>query len=214
MCALTTDCDDSFLKVPKELYLDVEEVRNLLGNLVPYVKAKLRNQSFIAALGVKKIVTLDLVLGEIHRWTSIATRRNSPFGKEKEFVVPFSQIKRINLYLLQKCLKSANESERIYKAFQESPLVFLPMSSQSSSQSPCPGKFYHKKEVCWEDPTGVVKTQAETKGGSYPFKRELLCRHYPEPDLKKFFLEILRIDLNPNIDEYINLAATITEGKN
>ena len=206
--------------VPKELYLKVVEVKSLLGNHVPYVAATLHDQSFVEALHIKKIVNLELLLKEMHRWSSSAGS-HAAAGNTREFVTPLEQMKRIYKFLFDRCRQSTSDVENICGEFQTNSLVFVPLqsenrawSSDDSGEIPRSGRFYQKKEVCWHDPTGIALKLLGTKSGSISsFNRELLHPHYHEPEFQQFFHEILKIDRTPNTDEYIALASAVVEGK-
>lgn len=193
--------------VPSKLYLNSKEVYDVLDDHVQYVGANLQGSSFARILGVTLAIKLDILLDNLIEWSK--TCQSKAADQERGFVTSLAHMKRVYQFIHEKHETSTKDDKsKITSAFQKNPLIFFPHDSylpREKQDQKREGKFYHRKEVCWKDPSDVAYELV--KSGKYTAKRQILStcynKHY------EFFRSCLEVDLTPHSDEYIEMASVL-----
>lgn len=186
--------------VPRKLFCDTEELHMLLDEHVRYTAAKLEDKAFIDSIGLVSTISVEDLLKHLSDWSSSA--QNS--GVEG-FKTSIHHMRNVFAFLHER-FKSPT-SKTIADAFKKSALIFVPKESSQDPSKRVQGMFFSLKEVCWNDPSGVTLQLQQTK--KYTPKQQLLSTHYHN---SHDFLRLdLKVDLTPQSDEYIKMAAVLVE---
>ena len=99
-------------------------------------------------------------------------------------------------------LASNNETRTLLSRFRLWPLIFIPRDQNT-------GDFLFVRQIFWTDPIALLSTQdtiADTNG------RIPIRSYYDnDPVLQEFFLDALKVELQPTIDDYLPLLSTIQD---
>ena len=179
------------LHIPNDLFYPMDQVVELLANKVQYVSSKIQNNDFIKTLDVQNELKFEKFIEEFKKW-------------RKEILFSTTYIHTQNVYkYLQDMIDKHPE---IIMELVEEPFFFLlsgHCSQQLSDASVAEGKFYHNKDVCWEDPSGII---VQNLNGIS--KRRILLGYYP-PAMKEFFMKRLGVDQYPSSAEYLSVVSDI-----
>ena len=199
------------IRVPRDLYLHTEETYSLLHNHVSYTDLKFQSSMFIEALKLKTKVGFKGMLDELSSW-AVTSRGDGAREDQKTFTTSLGHMKRVYSFLHKHCALSQDQRrEHICDAFNKQPLLFIPQTKLGHKFGDVfSGVFCFKKDVCLEDPTGVVVTLEQQEETA--IKRHLIGHFYlQDPYVTKFFVEVLNIDKTPNIGEYVGVASALAE---
>ena len=182
------------LYVPRELYLDLKEIRSLLSRFCAYFCGILKNAELIDILGIKKKVEVQALPQEIQKWSTSQNFRTSL--NHMRNVYDFLQKSQFSLEILEgtdKCI------------------VFLPRIESRkdldamANEAELEGVFLSKEKVCWNDPSYSFVKYHHLVVDSRP----IIKNHYEM--LERFFVDTLKVDQTPNAREYIGMACAIAD---
>ena len=179
------------LHVPSDLFYANEQIMELLANKVQYLSSKILNKDFIFTLGIQTEIKFEKFIEEFKNWR-----------EESLFSTTYIHTQNVYKYLQE----MVDKHPEIIMELLDEPFFFLlsgHCSQQLSDASAAEGKFYHKKDVCWEDPSGIIIQN--TDGFS---KRRILLGYYP-PTLRDFFVRRLDVDQYPSSAEYLSVVSDI-----
>lgn len=207
---------DTAFFAPKDLYMDNTLVSKLLEDHVYYASADLKSDGFRSILGIHESISVDELLREVEKWSSPQSGAESLGAKKsQEFTTSVAHMSEVYFYLFSRMLQNEDDKRKISDFFEKSALIFVPDPYPESSVSRevhTPGSFYLKKDVCWQDPTGLVSKYFKEHG---MITRRLLqgyyCRRSMQWTLDQFFVGQLNVDETPNLNEYIEIASTVAE---
>ncbi|XP_072098501.1 uncharacterized protein [Mobula birostris] len=186
---------------PIEVYLSSQSLLELLANSVSYVCCDLLEQStFASFIGIKTSITVEMMLNHFKLWCVKSPPSESDELVGAEFRTTADHIYRVYAYLGRNC--SHNQLKEMFERY---PAVFVPNSSES-------GKFYHLKEVCWNDPTRMFlryKGKIHEAGGSFQEPRLLAPFYGQREDLKDLFQKSLNVEKIPSMRHYVDLLVLI-----
>ena len=147
---------------PPELFLDKPEIREVLGNTVPYLAIEIKSKDLIEALGIN---TQADVQGVLNYLKALIERKSEDTKKFKK---------------LYKFLNEHFEEDpiKIKDAFKNHPLIFVPDTNN---------KYYRTDEVLWEDVSEIFGNNRAYLEKYYPeelkefFLKKLEIREKPIP---------------------------------
>ena len=114
------------LSIPSETFLNKQEIKDLLGEDVPYLSKDVKNQEIIRALGINSEANIDGVLNYLK---SLAEKKSS----DKELFT------RLYSFLEKKF----NENPSAVKdAFEKNKIIYIPDTGQS---------YFSSREVLWKE---------------------------------------------------------------
>ncbi|XP_029953318.1 protein NO VEIN isoform X2 [Salarias fasciatus] len=186
---------------PSSVYLTSPEVSSLLGTHVDYVD--LDSSEFSRALGMRQTVSVDVLVDYLKKWclkTAEAEDEDELGGAS--FTSTVQHIHNVYTYL------QANSSQsRLKELFQHTPAVFVEASRLDGDWTS--GRFFHLKEVCWSDSTGMFQRyRAHTQRADSPVQEPRVLAPFYSP-LKDFFIRLLNVDPSPNMRQYVGLLEVI-----
>jgi hypothetical protein len=99
-------------------------------------------------------------------------------------------------------LASKDDTRALLSQFRLWPLIFIPRDQKS-------GDFLFARQTFWNDPVSLLSSQ-DTVSDS---RGRIPIRPYYDGDivLQAFFLEILQVELQPTIDDYLPLLSTVQD---
>ncbi|XP_030610585.1 protein NO VEIN isoform X2 [Archocentrus centrarchus] len=194
---------------PSSVYLSSPEVTNLLGTHVYYVN--IGSSEFSRKLGMRETISVDVVINYLKEWCvkpkEDAEEQRLPEDESEraQFTSTVQHIHNVYTYLQQNCPQSS-----LKELFQHTPAVFIEYNRHNDNW--CSGRFYHLKEVCWNDPTRMFQRYKElTRRPDSPIQepKVLLPFYNPLEGMKDFFLRLLNVDFGPNMKQYVGLLELI-----
>jgi len=156
------------LAKPSEVFLDKPEIREVLGDTVPYLAVKIENEDFIETLGINTQANVKNVLN----YLKALIERKSEDKKEFEKLYKF----------LDKYFEE--DSERIKEEFTNSPLIFVPDTDN---------KYYRENEVLWKDVSNIFGKNRVYLEKHYPKLKKLFLEKLgiSEKPIPKDYADVL-----------------------
>ena len=115
---------------PSEVFLDKPEIREVLGDNVPYLAVKIENEEFIKALGINTKANVEGVLNYIKALIERKSEDKKKFEKLYKFLDEHFE----------------EDAERIKEEFDQNSLIFIPNTDKN---------YYNSKEVIWKDVSDI-----------------------------------------------------------
>uniref|UniRef100_A0A673I606 Uncharacterized LOC107720215 n=1 Tax=Sinocyclocheilus rhinocerous TaxID=307959 RepID=A0A673I606_9TELE len=179
---------------PKSVYIFSAEVHQLLGSHVDY------------AHGAQiHTVHVEDMIGYLKRWCVKVSDNPSEDPEGADFTTTIDHIHTLYRYLSAECT-----SIKLRDLFQHAPAVFIEYDRKDDW---CSGRFYHLKEVCWSDPTGMFHRYKELirRADSGIQEPRVLAPFYNHlEDMKKFF-KSLSVQPSPSMKQYVSLLEAVCE---
>ncbi|XP_062381766.1 uncharacterized protein wu:fj29h11 isoform X2 [Sardina pilchardus] len=195
---------------PGSVYLYSQDVHSVLGAHVDYVH--MAPSEFSRGTGMKHTVSVDEVIEYLKRWSTQASADAAPAeGADEEppsFTTTVQHISNVYGYLQTNCPPG-----QLKELFQHTPAVFVKYESMKNNW--CSGKFYHLKDVCWNDPTEMFLrykplVSRATNGLQEP---KVLAPFYSSlTGMKDLFLG-LGVERNPSMKQYVDLLELVCESE-
>ncbi|XP_029978405.1 protein NO VEIN isoform X2 [Sphaeramia orbicularis] len=191
---------------PSLVYLASPEVSSLLGSHVSYVD--IDPSEFSRALGMRNTITVEVLINYLKEWcikpeTDDQESENESQGAE--FTSTVEHIHNVYTYLHKNCSHGS-----LKELFQHTPAVFVLLNRRSDEW--CSGRFYHLKDVCWNDPTMMFQRykQLTNRADSPVQQPRVLAPFYSQLEgMRDFFTRLLNVDLSPNMKQYVGLLELI-----
>ncbi|XP_032900561.1 protein NO VEIN-like isoform X2 [Amblyraja radiata] len=187
---------------PIEAYLRSNDLVELLADNVSYVSCELLEKSTFAAFaGIKSSLTVEMMINHFKSWC-VKTPSEPGDVQGAEFRAKVDHIYKVYAYFERNCNRN-----QLKDLFEQYPAVFMP-----SSDLNCPGKFFHQKEVCWNDPTKIFhryKSQIQEAKDSLQEPHLLAPFYGHKEDMKNLFLKSLNVELIPSMKHYVDLLVLI-----
>ncbi|MCW7081006.1 MAG: DUF3883 domain-containing protein, partial [Candidatus Methanospirare jalkutatii] len=120
------------LAKPSEIFLDKPEIREVLGDTVPYLAVKIENEDFIRTLGINTQASVEGVLN----YLKVLVKQES---KDKE------KFEKLYGFLDEHFWEDAT---KIKEAFKQNSLIFIPDTDKNKN-------YYSSKEVIWKDVSNI-----------------------------------------------------------
>ncbi|XP_058477566.1 uncharacterized protein wu:fj29h11 isoform X2 [Solea solea] len=203
-------CERKFLS-PNSVFLTSPEVNGLLGNHVHYVD--IDASEFTRDLGMRHCVSVDSLIDYLKQWCVKAEAGDQEQRQQQQpedesaganFTTTVQHIHNVYTYLSTNC-----PPNRLKELFQLIPAVFIEYNRRAEGW--CSGRFYHLKEVCWSDTTTMFHRykQLTREPGSPVQEPKLLAPFYRQLDGMSDFFKLLKVDRNPNMNQYVGLLELI-----
>lgn len=171
---------------PNEVFLDKPEIKELLGDAVPYLNVDVKNENFIKALGINSAVNVKGVLNTLKMLsTQMYTDKNI--------------FKKLYVFLNE---NYEDNEVKIKTAFCENKIIYIPDATQ---------KYFSSKEVLWKDVSDIFgenliyleKNYSELKAF---FVDKLGIREKPTPkDYANVLIELSKKEMIEQKDDKIIL---------
>uniref|UniRef100_A0A9J7XJU2 Wu:fj29h11 n=1 Tax=Cyprinus carpio carpio TaxID=630221 RepID=A0A9J7XJU2_CYPCA len=186
---------------PNSVYIFSAEVHQLLGSHVDYAHGILIENSYF------KLHTVHVkdMIGYLKRWCVKVSENPSEDPEGADFTTTVNHIHTVYRYLSAECT-----STELRDLFQHAPAVFIEYDREDDW---CSGRFYHLKEVCWSDPTGMFHRYKELirRADSGIQEPRVLAPFYNHlEDMKKFF-KSLSVEPSPSMKKYVSLLEAVCE---
>ena len=166
-----------------QTYMRSKVNERLLAGHVPYLDADLTvHASFAIALGLIEQIAVPQLIATLLQWS------------QSIFCTSLAHMQNVYDYLGQHMNR-----EDLRQLIEHHPIVFVP-EILTERTAIVRGKFCHRSQVCWQDPSNLLRKYSPTMETK---PRAILDLFYAEQ--KSLFLDILTIPLHPTIDEYIAL---------
>lgn len=205
--------------MPRDLFMRSENVKRLLEDHVKYTAADLKNSAFINVLRIRESISVDGIISEMKKWSSVQLGDALEGVQSKVFTTSLAHMREVYSFFFERMSHREDERKKINEAFLKNALIFVPHHYQDSSSKQVhtgdrmPGSFYLKKDVCWRDPTDVASKLLRDHGKVTT--RHLLYGYYhrtpAQQSLAAFFVDELKVDETPTMNEYLEVAATIAD---
>uniref|UniRef100_A0A8C2JT10 Wu:fj29h11 n=1 Tax=Cyprinus carpio TaxID=7962 RepID=A0A8C2JT10_CYPCA len=187
---------------PNSVYIFSAEVHQLLGSHVDYAHGAQMPSEFTRAIGMRHTVHVKDMIGYLKRWCVKVSENPSEDPEGADFTTTVDHIHTVYRYLSAECT-----STELRDLFQHAPAVFI------EEDDWCSGRFYHLKEVCWSDPTGMFHRYKELirRADSGIQEPRVLAPFYNHlEDMKKFF-KSLSVEPSPSMKKYVSLLEAVCE---
>ncbi|XP_056626776.1 uncharacterized protein wu:fj29h11 isoform X3 [Triplophysa dalaica] len=188
---------------PKSVYIYSIDVHRLLGSHVDYVH--MEPSEFTREIGMRHTVQVDDIIGYLKCWCTKVSEDLSVEPEGADFTTTVEHMHAVYLYLSDQC-----SNVKFRDLFQHSPAVFI---EYNRKQEWCSGRFYHLKEVCWNDPTGMFQRYKELirKPDSGIQEPKLLAPFYTGLHDMKSMFNSLNVELSPSMKQYVALLEAVCE---
>ncbi|XP_030630956.1 uncharacterized protein LOC115812613 [Chanos chanos] len=193
----------SYLR-PSSVYLYSDEVYRLLGTHVSYVD--MTPSEFSRTIGMRNSVQVKDMVDYLKQWCTKVSDENQAEAEGAHFTTTIQHIHTVYQYLQSSCSPG-----QLTSLFQRSPAVFIEYERKDDW---CSGKFYHLKEVCWSDPTGMFvryKEAIRKSDGGVQEPRVLAPFYSHLPDMRELFMMILKVESHPSMKQYVDLLVLVCE---
>jgi len=152
---------DGKLVKPSEVFLDKPEIREVLGDTVPYLSVEIKNENFIKAIGINTEANVDGVLNYLKALAEQKCKDKNKFEKLYGF--------------LNKHFEDNEKSIR--QSFSNAPLIYVPNTEKM---------FFTIHEVLWKDVSMVFGGNRGYLERYYPklksfFVEKLVVSEKPSP---------------------------------
>jgi flagellar biosynthesis GTPase FlhF len=147
---------------PSEVFLDKPEIRELLGDNVPYLAVNIENEQFIKAIGINSEANVNGVLNYLKTLIEQGIENKEKFEKLYRFLDDHFE----------------ENGNRIKKEFDMLPLIFVPSTEK---------KYYSSQEVIWMDVSNIFGKNRAYLEKHYPklkkfFVEKLGISEKPKPE--------------------------------
>ncbi|XP_051958401.1 uncharacterized protein wu:fj29h11 isoform X1 [Xyrauchen texanus] len=188
---------------PTSVYIFSTDVHHLLGSHVDYVH--MVPSEFTRAIGIKHTVNVEDMIGYLKCWCTKVSENHSEEPEGAEFTTTVEHIHTVYRYLYSEC-----SSIQLKVLFQHSPAVFI---EYERMEDWCSGRFYHLKEVCWIDPTGMFQRYKELirRPDSGIQEPKVLAPFYTNLQDMKSMFKSLQVNSNPSMKQYVTLLEAVCE---
>ena len=179
----------------QQLFLHCAVVKSILAHHVPYLAAQSSQKSgFTAFLGIRDTLCLEFISELLvhfgHRGDS---------DDPRVFFTSVHHMKAVYAYLRD------NMPPKMLQEFvQCNPVIFV-ATGPGDSNRVVRGLLMKTTEVYWAEPSGLFTKYREALGGSH---RQTLAQIYQ--DFEGFFLQCVRVQQEPGLDELADLLVQIT----
>ncbi|XP_066520431.1 uncharacterized protein wu:fj29h11 isoform X2 [Hoplias malabaricus] len=183
---------------PNTVYLFSAELHSLLGSHVHYID--LAPSEFSRVIGMRHSVLVDEMVNYLKRWCTKPTEGNETGEAEgADFSTSVQHIHTVYCYLQAEC-----SSAQLKELFQHSPAVFIEYDRKDEW---CSGRFYHLKDVCWSDPTGMFVRYKELirRPESGIQEPKVLAPFYSQLQHMKELFRSLNVEHSPSMKQYVDL---------
>ncbi|KAI3980366.1 hypothetical protein MKX01_003905 [Papaver californicum] len=193
---------DQELHYPKDLFIDCEAVRSILGDCAPYAVPQVKSRKLISDFGFKTQVALDDALRILHIWRRCKT----------PFKASITQMSKFYAFVWDAMIESSKG--KIIEEFSSRPSIFVPYEAVSGHESMVKGMFLSRDDVYWHDPTGSVdlaKTLLLQYGlinGSNCHLINTLAQVYH--GFRDFFVDECRVRKIPPFKNYIQILLQLS----
>ncbi|XP_067286203.1 uncharacterized protein wu:fj29h11 isoform X3 [Pseudorasbora parva] len=190
---------------PKSVYIYSAEVLRLLGSHVDYAHSVQKPSEFTRAIGMRHSVHVEDMIGYLKRWCRKVCEDPSEECEGADFSSTVDHIHSVYRYLYAECT-----SVQLRDLFQHSPAVFI---EYDRTDEWCSGRFYHLKEVCWWDPTGMFQRYKELirRSDSGIQEPRVLAPFYNGLQDMKSMFKSLKVEANPSMKQYVSLLEAVCE---
>ncbi|XP_029933405.1 protein NO VEIN isoform X2 [Myripristis murdjan] len=194
---------------PNSVYLISPEVHSLLGTHVCYVDSN--PSEFSKALGMRQSVSVDLLIDYLKKWCvkPQSDNQEEELAQEDsegaEFTSTVQHIHNIYSYLHRNCPQSS-----LKELFQYTPAIFIEYNRRTDNW--CSGRFYHLKEVCWCEPTGMFQrysSQIRRQEQTVQEPRILAPFYNQLEGMRELFTRQLNVEPSPSMKQYVGLLELI-----
>ncbi|XP_060795619.1 uncharacterized protein wu:fj29h11 isoform X3 [Neoarius graeffei] len=188
--------------IPNKVYLFSDKVHLLLGSHVYYVK--LDPSEFSRAVGMRHTVLVDEMVSYLKCWCMKKSDGGEAEGAD--FITTVQHIHSVYHYLQEHC-----SLPQLREFFQHSPAVFIEYDRKDEWSS---GHFYHLKDVCWRDPTGMFVRYKELirKPDSRVQEPKVLAPFYSKlQHMEELFMKSLNVEPSPSMKQYVDLLEAVCE---
>ncbi|XP_034083344.1 protein NO VEIN isoform X4 [Gymnodraco acuticeps] len=193
--------DRKYLR-PNSVYLASREIIGLLGTHVCYVE--MDPSEFSRTLGMRQSISEDDLINYLKKWC-VKDQEDGQDLEGADFTSTVEHIHNVYSYLHEHC-----NQNKLKELFQHNPAVFMEHNKRNDGW--CSGRFYHLKDVCWSDPTGMFQRYRPlTQGPDSPVLQPNVLGPFYNPleGMKPFFTRLLNVDLSPNMKQYVGLLEVI-----
>ncbi|XP_067225099.1 uncharacterized protein wu:fj29h11 isoform X1 [Chanodichthys erythropterus] len=190
---------------PKSVYIFSTQVHQLLGSHVDYAHSVQTPSEFTRAIGMRHSLQVEDMIGYLKRWCTRVSEDPSEESEGADFTTTVDHIREVYRYLYAQC-----NSVQLRDLFQHSPAVFIEYDRKDER---CSGRFYHLKEVCWWDPTGMFQRYKELirRPDSGIQEPKVLAPFYNGlQDIMSMF-KSLKVEHNPSMKQYVSLLEAVCE---
>jgi len=136
---------------PGELFVDKPEIRQVLGDTVPYVALEFKNNDLIETLGINTQANAKSVLNYLRTIIEEETKDKRTFEKIYEFLDEHFE----------------EDEEKIKEEFAQNFLIFVPSSERS---------YYNSTEVIWRDVSNIFGANRVYLEKHYPKLKDFFLK--------------------------------------
>uniref|UniRef100_A0A8C4R3G4 Protein NO VEIN C-terminal domain-containing protein n=2 Tax=Eptatretus burgeri TaxID=7764 RepID=A0A8C4R3G4_EPTBU len=198
----------------QDLYMDLQELSELLDCHVPYVAIALPASDLHHALGIRTTISLDEVLKLFQSWCLGKGEEGGKVAGQKgaAFKTKYGHIHKVYDYLCKNC-----SQQQLKDLFNYNPAIFLPDSSirkyDRDEHELLSGHFYNLKDVCWSDPTNMFHhyNMLIVEGSSLQKLNTISSFYSVWPEISFSLKQILDVPAMPSMKNYVDLLCLITE---
>lgn len=190
--------DTSQLARSCNLFVNLPEIQKLMSRHVSYVIPLIAgSSSFSQYLGIKHSISIEFVVSQLLKWSA---RHENECLKPTSFESDLKHLTSVYEYLADNL-----PCKQIQELFDH-PIIFFPDVTSKDR-----GCFLRKHEVRWSDLSGLFEKYQDTlsaqEGNHHGFRVTIDSLYYR---LKKVFLDIAQVQLQPNICDYAELLMQIS----
>uniref|UniRef100_A0A4W4ERA0 HTH OST-type domain-containing protein n=1 Tax=Electrophorus electricus TaxID=8005 RepID=A0A4W4ERA0_ELEEL len=189
---------------PSAVYLLCDDLYRLLGSHVHYVD--MAPSEFSRAAGMRHSMGVDEMVEYLKRW---CTRQPDGEGDGEvvgaEFTTTVGHIHAMYCYLQAEC-----SSTQLRELFQHFPAIFI---EYDRTDEWCSGRFYHLKDVCWSDSTGMFVRYKDLirRPDSGIQEPKVLAPFYNNLENIKDLFRWLNVEPGPSMRQYVDLLEAVCE---
>ncbi|RXN31303.1 hypothetical protein ROHU_036186 [Labeo rohita] len=190
---------------PKSVYIFSTEVHQLLGSHVDYAYGVQVPSEFTRAIGMRHTMLVEDMIGYLKSWCIKVSDNSSEEPEGADFTTTINHIHTVYRYLSAECT-----NVQLRDLFQYAPAVFIEYDRRDDW---CSGRFYHLKEVCWSDPTGMFHRYKELirRADSGIQEPKVLAPFYSNLQEMKSFFKSLKVQSSPSMKQYVSLLEAVCE---
>ncbi|XP_056326181.1 uncharacterized protein wu:fj29h11 isoform X1 [Danio aesculapii] len=190
---------------PRNVYIFSTAVNRLLGAHVDYMHSEQTASEFTTAIGLRHSVCVEDMVGYLKRWCVKESEEPSEEPEGADFSSTIDHIHALYSYLFNEC-----SSGQLRDLFQRWPAVYIEYNRDGDWSS---GRFYHLKEVCWCDPTGMFQRYRELirRSDSGVQEPRVLSPLYSTLQDMKSMFKALSVEPNPSMKQYVCLLEAVCE---
>ncbi|XP_028975778.2 uncharacterized protein wu:fj29h11 isoform X2 [Esox lucius] len=193
---------------PNKVYLFSPAVYSLLGTHTSYLD--MTPSEFTRTLGMKKNINVEELIGYLKMWCVKTCSEIGEEGQEEEpegseFSSTVEHIHKMYSFLYNNCSQTS-----LKELFEHTPAVFIEYHRNGEW---CSGRFYHLKEVCWTDPTGMFVRYRELTRRTDSIVQEprVLAPFYSQLDDMRNLFKQLNVERTPSMLQYVGLLEMVCD---